>query len=73
MMRHIQLRLDTAIRMANGKRSEQNRIKKVLDFSNIKELRQELESLKHKGYDTIPTEGCKHDGRGNCPGHEEEL
>ena len=73
MIRHTQLKLSTAQRMANSSREEQNRIKRVLDFRSVKELRDELTKMESEGYTVIPAEGCEHDGTGACPGHEEDI
>jgi hypothetical protein len=72
MIRHIQLKVSTALRMASGSREEQNRIKRVLGFEKVADLREQLAKMQAKGFAVIPTEGCEHDGTGVCPGHKSE-
>jgi|GEM_PF-5667895 len=73
MIRHIQLKVSTALRMTNSSREEQNRIKRVLGFNKVSDLRRDLAELQDNGFIVIPTEGCKHDGTGVCPGHPSEA
>lgn len=67
---HIHMSLSAAYRMLNGTPSEKRRLKKVLGFKSLRELRKDLDSMVIKGMQHIPGEGCEHDGTGNCPGHQ---
>ena len=66
---HIHMPLSAAYRMLNGTTADKRRLKLVLGYNSLRELRKDLDSMVMKGMHHIPGEGCEHDGTGNCPGH----
>lgn len=72
MMMHIQMKIDTALEMANGTKTDQRRLEKMFGFPDVRQIQELLYKMKSEGLEVNSSEDCDHRSKtGECLGHPE--
>lgn len=74
MRMHIHMKIDTALGMANGKKSDQRRLETMFGFPDVQQIRDLLYKMKSEGLEVISSEDCNNRSKtGECLGHPSEV